>query len=384
MFTFTVDPQAVLDERARQFTALGVPAGAVARARDRIGEMWGDGEDGWGPVWAAEAERAGRERGPLAESLCWGAARFPCLATEARRDAHRRQLERYLDAAPRFRARFRRRILHVPHPGDGTGNATTPVPAHLFRRPFGRPRGVLILSGGVDTWKMDLHRLAVTTALATGFIVAAIDMPGTGESELVLTPGADRVLAALAGELRREYGLPTGFLGLSFGGHWAAKLALLGEVDAAVDLGGPTGAAATPVDVLNLPYGMTGILGNALGLDAPPGPGRAAELLDAFSLRGQGLLDPGRAGRAAPLLAVNGARDQYIPPGDTTGLAGRPGTAVWLVAGATHCAPERFRVLMPAIWGWLAARLSPGPAARAAERALRLPLTRLIAGGPAA
>lgn len=80
---------------------------------------------GWVPVWAAEAERAAREHGPLAASLCWGAARFPCPATPARRDAHRRQLECYLEAAPGFRARFRRELVTVPD-GDTTGLAEIP------------------------------------------------------------------------------------------------------------------------------------------------------------------------------------------------------------------------------------------------------------------
>ncbi|MFI0445988.1 alpha/beta hydrolase [Actinomadura sp. 6N118] len=371
MFTFPAEPQEIVDERARQFTACGIPARVVAAARDEIDDMWGMGPGGWVPVWARHAERADRDGDPLLSALCWGAARFPALATPGRLFAYEQQLECYLAAAPRFRAAFKRQIFHIPW-ADGTAEGTTPVPVHFLRRPYGRPRGVLILSGGVDTWKMDLHRLASTTALATGLLVAAIDMPGTGESAVPLTPDADRILAGLARRLREEYALPVGFLGLSFGGHWAAKLALLGEVDAAVDLGGPTGAAAEPVDVLNLPYGMPGIIGNALHLDALPDPAQVAEQLQAFSLRTQGLLDrPG----GAPLLAVNGADDQYIPRGDTTGLGGRPGTTVWLVRGATHCAPERFRPVILAIWGWLTARLAARPATPLAERAARLPLT---------
>ncbi|WP_158104713.1 MULTISPECIES: hypothetical protein [Streptomyces] len=40
------------------------------------------------------------------------------------------------------------------------------------------------------------------------------------------------------------------YLGLSFGGHWAVKLAVRGVVDAAVNIGGPTGAdePETPED----------------------------------------------------------------------------------------------------------------------------------------
>jgi hypothetical protein len=59
------------------------------------------------------------------------------------------------------------------------------------------------------------------------FRVAAIDMPGTGESGMALTADADAIYQELLATLA-----PTGrkaVLGVSFGGHWAAKLALLGQ-----------------------------------------------------------------------------------------------------------------------------------------------------------
>ncbi|MEU8837434.1 alpha/beta hydrolase, partial [Streptomyces sp900116325] len=304
---------------------------------------------------------------PLLASLCWGAARFPCLATANRRAAYERQLATYLQAAPHFPVRFQRRVLKVPEP----------VPVHfLQRRRMARP-GVVILSGGVDTWKMDLHRLAVATALATGLLVAAVDMPGTGESTVPLSPDADRILTGLVAELWHIYGQPVGFYGISFGGHWAAKLALSGQVDAAVDLGGPTGASDQHIDVPHLPHGMAGIICNALHLDEMPDTATIDDLLARFSLRKQGLLDgPG----GSPLLAVNGANDPYISIGDTIGLAGRPEVTAWVVQNATHCAPERFAPVTLALWGWLAARLAPGGRLpQLAEAFARQPLRPFLA-----
>ena len=356
MFTFDVPPDALFDERTRQFTSLGIPRRAVTRARNEIHDMWGMADDGWVPVWAREAERAAAQGDLLLASLCWGAARFPALANTGRVFAYEQQLEWYLAAAPGFPVRFHRQVRDVP------------TPLHLFRRRFAPRPGVIVLSGGVDTWKMDLHRLAVATALATGRLVVAMDMPGTGESKVPLSPDADRVYSEVVALLRKRYGMPVGFIGLSFGGLWAAKLALLGEVDAAVDIGGPTGAAGERVDVLRLPYGMSGIIGNALRLDAMPSSELVEELYRKFSLRDQGLLDrPG----GAPLLAINGDRDQYVPLGDTTGLAGRPDTTVWVVPGGTHCAPERFAQVAIGMWGWIAARLHPSGATRTVERLVR-------------
>jgi len=120
---------------------------------------------------------------------------------------------------------------------------------------------------------------------------------------------------------------------------------------------------------------MAGIVGNALGLDALPDPATAARLLTGFSLRNQCLLDgPRDAAAGSPLLAVNGADDQYIPLGDTTGLASRPGTTVWIVRDATHCAAERIRPVLAGTWGWLLGRFgTPAPV----EQLLGLPSRRL-------
>ncbi|MGP4029248.1 alpha/beta hydrolase [Actinomadura sp. 3N407] len=344
----------------------------ISEARKRTRDMWSEGPHGWTPVWASLAEQAEREERWLRAALCWGAARFPCLATPARQQAYQRQLACYLKAADTFPVRFERTVLEVPQE-DGT----TTVPVHLFQRARGTSRGLLVLSGGVDTWKMDLHRLSVIFARATGLLVAAVDMPGTGESKLPLRPDSDLVISATIQRLREVHDLPVGYLGLSFAGHWAAKLAILGQVDAAVDIGGPTGAGGERVDVLTLPYGMPGILAHAIGWDRLPEPQEIPALVDGFSLRDQGLLD---SPPLAPLLAVNGSMDQYIPRSDTTALYPAPNTTIWLVANATHCAVERFTPVMLGAMGWLVARLQPGSRThRLTEPVTRLPLTPLLA-----
>jgi esterase FrsA len=374
MFTFPVDPAEVFEERARQFEGWGIPSSIVEKVRTQVRDMWSEEDpSGWVPAWAEWAERAEREGRWLQAALLWGAARFPCFATPGRRAAYERQLAGYERASADFPVRFERLVLDVPFDGG-----QTPVPVHLFRRRRAAGRSLVALSGGVDTWKVELHRLAVATARATGLTVAALDMPGTGESRVPLSPDSDRVLAGAIGQLARlERAERTGFFGISFGGHWAAKLALTGRVDAAVDLGGPVGADPSGQDVTSLPYGMTGIVAHALGLEEPPSPEDADELVEGFSLGRQGLLD---VPAPAPLLAVNGERDQYIPAADTTVFASHPNATVWVVKGATHCAAERARRVIPASLGWLTARLSGGrPLHRFTEAVLRLPLRPLLA-----
>jgi esterase FrsA len=76
-------------------------------------------------------------------------------------------------------------------------SATTPVAVHVRRRPrpgvFGP--GLLLLCGGMDTWKIELHRAALVAALLTGMTVAVVNIPGTGESTIPLAPDAEEVLA---------------------------------------------------------------------------------------------------------------------------------------------------------------------------------------------
>ncbi|MDB4989859.1 MAG: hypothetical protein JWN04_5037 [Myxococcaceae bacterium] len=335
-------------ERAVQMAAWGIPFSQVTRVRKRIEDLSSDGPGGWVYEWGQEAERAERTD-PLLASALWGAAKFPTVWNESRRSALHRQLACYLAAAPHFPARFERRVI------DG-------VPTHLFQSRARTSDAWVLLSGGLDTFKMELHRLALAL-VRVGLSVAAVDMPGTGESPGPLTPHADRqylsVLDAVARGRRR------GFFGVSFAGHWAAKLALLGEVDAAVDLGGPIGARpATGALIRELPNGMPQSLAHALGLTSLPDEQELTRVLADFSLRRQQLLDPERL--QTPLLVCNGARDPYIPCEDTTEFYDYSHAEVVLLRDAYHCAGDRFSRVAPFLVSWLRATLSPSRASRAA------------------
>ncbi|MGH2906986.1 MAG: alpha/beta fold hydrolase [Solirubrobacterales bacterium] len=341
MFEFDVDPAALFEERTGQFRQAGISRGDVKRASSAIVDMWSDQEGGWVPEWARLANRASAKGNHLQASLLWGAAKFPSLASPQKQHAYANQLDSYLQAAKSFRIPFDRRVFNV-----SAGDSTTTVAAHCFGKP---KHGVLIVSGGVDTWKMDLHRLMVALARLSRRLVVAVDMPGTGESEVDLSPDADPVLVGLVDQLRDDYpSKPIAFMGLSFGGYWAAKLAILGAVDAAVDIGGPTGLADQKVDLLNLPYGMPGIVANAVGLDAMPDLDYIDEALDAFSLR-----QLVRAASSSPLYAINGENDQYVPAADTTLLQNLPNAKVWMVKNTTHCAVERFPLVVLSALRWL-------------------------------
>ncbi|OHT84973.1 alpha/beta fold hydrolase [Mycobacteroides saopaulense] len=362
MFTFELDSEALFEERAKQFVgAWGIPKPIVDRTRTRVRDMWSDQPGGWTPEWAREAEAAESNGDWLLAALCWGAAKFPTIATPVRAEAFRRQLAAYEKSAPLFPVSFERRRLTVEGP-DGPAE----VAAHIFQRRRLRRDGLLVICGGVDTWKIELHSAAVRMARLTGLTVVALDNPGTGETTAPISPHADRIVAETIKAVPAGNG-PIAMVGVSFAGLWAAKLALDGRVDASISLGGPVGAQ-TISDVRALPNGMPGILAHAAQMADVPVADDYRDFIAEFSLRQQGYFDrPPKS----PVLAVNGDHDHFVPLADTTVFAGLPGCEAWVVRDGTHCAPERLSTVMPAAVTWLIARMTGRPLDRARAALLK-------------
>jgi esterase FrsA len=216
----------------------------------------------------------------------------------------------------------------------------------------------------VDTWYVELHRVARVLSSVGRFEVVSFDMPVTGEcADLGLRPDTDEVYRGVIQALRPDR--PAGVMGISFAGLWAAKLALLRTTDFAVDLGGPVGARRrTPEEIVRLPNGMPGILAHAVGLERLPTVGELGPMLEDFSLRP--LLRDER--RPTPLLAINGERDPYVPPADVECFRTYPTADVWLVRHAGHCAAERIEPALLGTLAWLRATTRGPTLSRALTR----------------
>ena len=342
-FQFDVDPSELFLERTGQFVASGIQVETVRRVQRATRDMWTEGPGGWAYEWEREAQKAERGLRWLEASLLYGAAKFPTLSTPIQRHCFEKQLECYLKASPSFPCVFERRILPVAYRG-----AEVPVAVHGYAPFSGKDLPLVCLSAGVDTLKMELHRVACLLARVGGFRVAVMDMPGTGESVVPLQGDSYVFYASVIEQLRGSG--KAALWGMSFGGHWAAKLACLGLVDAAVNLGGFVGVA--PLDPRALPNGMPGILANAFGdpdlLSAPDAA--VMELYERFSLKNQGLL-PERM--PTPLLVVNGSKDPYVPASESQVFQGRNNAQTWITHGGNHCAANQMPRVIPAILGWL-------------------------------
>ena len=156
-YQWPVDAKDLFGERYPQMINTGLPEPDVDAVRASITEMWRDAPGGWVQEWSALAARYASQGSHQLAALAYGWAKFPTLADDAKRVALRNQIEQYLLAAPDFGVDFERRVLEVPYQ-DGT----TAVPVHVFAA-HGLPADapVLLTSGGVDSWKMDVHGILV-------------------------------------------------------------------------------------------------------------------------------------------------------------------------------------------------------------------------------
>ena len=349
-YQWPLNVRELFGERYAQMIRTGLSVQDVDAVRSAITDMWADSRGGWVYEWSKLAASYAEAGSHQQAALAYGWAKFPTLAGRSRRIALANQLEQYLLAAPTFGVEFERHVLEVPCRG-----ATTPVPVHMFA-PFDLPadRPVVIASGGVDSWKMDLHGIMVMLATQLRTRVLAFDIAGTGESSVPMTgSGGAEIVRGLVAHARILGNGVVAHVGISMGGYYSARSGLAGEVDAAVDLGGPVEAAFAGKGPSH--FGMDGIIGNALGFDGPPSREELSTRLAEFSLRP--LLDQDRN---APMLVINGADDVHVPQHDTLVFQGRHDTVVELLADTGHCAVTKLPEVFSTVLGWLGRTLTAG------------------------
>jgi esterase FrsA len=351
-FTFNADPQALIRERASQFASLGVPPGVIERVTAQLKDLWSDEQGGWAYEWSIAARVAHTIRDYLLASLLYGIGKYPCLGNTAHKVAYRNQLEMYLRAAKGFSEHFERRILLVRY--DGT---VTRVAVHLLRHRRVEINAPLVLIlGGIDSCKMDIHNTASYVSKKLGVHVALVDMPGVGESEIPNAPHGDLILQGVLQQLRSVGDGRVGIFAFGFGGLWAVKLALTGRVDVAAAVGASVSSSFEAKNLCKITTCMQGVLGNSLFRDATfPDLDSFARAMAPFSLRTQGLYDWRMS--KTPLLLVNGCEDPYIPHDDVLDFCDRPNTLAQLIPYTSHCAAEIMPDLMRWMLRWFAEQL---------------------------
>ena len=344
MYTYDIDAQSMFDDRTDQFEKFGISLADIESVRAAVTDMWDDAPGGWVHEWSQLAERYADKGEHRMAALLYGCAKFPCLADAARVRAMEHQLEQFQLAAKDFPVAFQRRVIEVSYRGSRVD-----MPVHVYSKDgdySGRP--VLIASGGVDTWKMDIHPWWVAFTMNAAVTTVAFDHPGTGESPIPVDEHADEVIHGIADFGRQLGDGRVAHFGASFGGNFAAMSGLSGSVDAAVELGGPVADSFQAEHLSRLPYGMHDILGNAMHWDHSPTLDELTAGMEKLSRRH--LL---AQQRNSPMLVINGADDYFVPQADTLVFEGRPDTEVHLIAGTGHVAMSKAAEIIPMVSAWL-------------------------------
>ena len=294
-------------------------------ARDALARITTRERDDWAAGWSAVADKyaaAARTAATPAETdkalvRAWRLyyfAQWPVPASPGKQAAYGKALEAYLQHGKLQDPPVE--IVRIPFEGkEITGylrlpkNAAGPVP-------------VVLAISGLDSRK---ETVAETYAplLAHGIGFFAVDGPGTGQAPLRVSPTAERMFTPIIDYLAQRPEVDkTRILvhGVSFGGYWAAKLAMLEPTR----LRGVV-AQSAPVDAFfSEKFTREGTLGNREYLfDLAPafvsvfdGATNVDDLSTIFpkmSLVAQGLIGK----PTAPMLVVTGVKDTQIPLADS-------------------------------------------------------------------
>ncbi len=214
---------------------------------------------------------------------------------------------------------------------------------------------MIILTGGVDTWKSDMDP-HIEPMLGEGMAVLAMDMPGTGESQWPLGPDAEKVYSGAIRYLKTRPDLDGEKIGvymISFGGYFAVKLALTEpNVKAAVNVGGPLELCFTPEHVKKVPEVMIATIAHAMQIQIKGSAEERAATVKPMRLSLQGLLK--KPERQAALLSINGAKDELVTIEDLYILS-KNGIQQdeWVYPDDGHRAPKHTKEYAPKAAAWL-------------------------------
>jgi pimeloyl-ACP methyl ester carboxylesterase len=201
-------------------------------------------------------------------------------------------------------------VLRIPFEGKE-------IVAYL-QRPKGVTKPPVVLSvGGLDSYKEFVVEQYGPDYLKAGLAYVALDMPGTGEAPIKIDVGAERMYSKVMDVLQSRSDINPnlmGFQGVSWGGHWAARMAIAEpqRLKAVVNWAGPVHGYFQREWQLKA-LGTREYLFDLF-------PARAAvygvESLEDFLNYGprMSLKDIGALGKnSAPQLLVNGEKDSQVP-----------------------------------------------------------------------
>ncbi|MGC4029280.1 MAG: alpha/beta hydrolase [Steroidobacteraceae bacterium] len=166
--------------------------------------------------------------------------RYPVPSHPAKMEAYRLSRECFQRAGLLMKPK--KELISVPFAGrPGEGDK---VIFYARRRPASeKKQPVVIRWSGIDTWKEERQDIDERLFKA-GLAVITMDMPGTGESPVLVGPEGERQFVPVLDWIAAQPELDAkrvGIIGMSWGGYWATKLAFMhaDRLAAAVNWAGP-------------------------------------------------------------------------------------------------------------------------------------------------
>ena len=288
----------------------------------------------------------------------YGFGAWPTQNSEGKREAHRWATAAFREYAALADPAIE--VLRVPFEGKE-------ITAYLQLPPGIRPAPLVMSVGGLDSYKEYVVEQYGPGYLAAGLGYLAIDMPGTGEAPIKIDLGAERMFSRLLDALVARKDIDAkriGFMGVSWGGHWAARVGYTEKdrLRGSVDWAGPADlyfsrewqskALGTREYLFDLFAARAGVYG-VTTLDEFYAYGPRMSLKN-----GDWLTRP-----AAPMLLVNGEKDTQVPIEDLYLLL-RNGTPkeAWVNPQGGHIGRgagwSDARIFKEVVVPWLAAKLN--------------------------
>tara|TARA_E500000331_G_scaffold122138_1_gene119560 strand:- start:6804 stop:7964 length:1161 start_codon:yes stop_codon:yes gene_type:complete len=291
----------------------------------------------------------------LISSNYYAMAWFPNNYLPEEKVAYQDHLRTYLKAGNFFDSPLE--VIDIPFRGSY-------VKVYMHK-PVGIEKPPLILyTQGADQFKANAFP-TVSDLVEKGFAVGTFDLLGTGENEnWKITPSGDELHLSILDYFINTNGFDNSrisFVGFSFGGYYAAKLAsrndpriksIISFCPVFIQF---TGRSIDQIDnILRSPEGaaLVNLLRKA-GAENPRDAEEALEILSSFSLHNQGLVGSGK-NIATKLLIANGTNDPLGPVQDMHLLYNSAINAdLWLLGGAEHCAVEYLPITVPHMADWI-------------------------------
>jgi esterase FrsA len=277
-------------------------------ARAAIEALRGLDPESWAAAWGAAADRfvdagGGREASLQAYRFSF-LGRYPVPNHPAKEEQYARARRFFLDATSLDDPPVQRVSVPVD---DGELSFYVLRPAGVERPP------VVMIWGGIDTWKEEMYERTGTLFRSKGFAVLLVDIPGVGESPVLAGPDAERQWTPVFDWLAEQDDLDASrcaAVGASFGGYWAMKLAYTHRerLRCCVNWGGGVHITFTP-EWQERSRNASSYLMDLMAARARIFGGETFEDYVA-RCRELSLLDQGLLGEpSAPLLLVNGRDD---------------------------------------------------------------------------